>query len=116
MNDYPIYEREVGDQYATSASGGTCRATGEGGHIDIARTRANPGRMVVRKLDLGSGHASIDGVEIPVMKKGQGIAVDAPGGAFTVSFRYRPWHFWVGLAASLASSLRVKRSSCCPAV
>src|SRR5690606_29614821 len=90
-----------GNQYITSTSGGRCHTSGEGGHITATCSLPEGGRVVLQENNLGSWKATVNGVPTPVLREGQWVAIDAPAGDVSISFRYAPRDFWAGLAASL---------------
>lgn len=96
--DYIRFMSDEENQYATASSPGDCRASGEGGNIDVTCTLASPGRLTVQENQFGDWTATIDGVPTTVGNEGQWIAVDLPAGSSDVVFRYRPIDVWIGIA------------------
>jgi hypothetical protein len=73
-----------------------CVATGQGGDLSVTCTTDQPGRLIAQEYSWNGWWAQRDGADVPLLSD-QWLSVEAPAGAHTYEFHYRPWDVTVGL-------------------
>jgi hypothetical protein len=80
-----------------------CKASGQGGNLDIVCDVASAGRLVVEENTISNWKVWRDNVQVSLLNTNQWLSADAPAGRHTYRFRYLPWDVTVGALVSLAS-------------
>ena len=96
-----VYNSLLTNQYATSSSGGICTAKGEAGSIDVICDAPEAGTLTVQENAFAGWKASVNGQGAGIASDQQWITLEIPAGSSTITLRYQPWDFWVGLFLSL---------------
>jgi hypothetical protein len=102
LDDIPMY-RFPDRAYAYIEHGEEqtpCHATGGSGDLYVTCTTDRPGQLIVQDYSWTGWFAQRDGVSVPLIDH-QWLAVDAPAGAHTYEFHYRPWDVAVGLIITI---------------
>lgn len=107
-SEIPIYQAGRDREYAfvTLERQGDviCKATGQGGDIDVACATPRAGVLTVKENQWSGWYAEADGRRLQILS-GQWLAVRLPAGEHVVRFRYRPWDVPLGFAIALAGAL-----------
>jgi hypothetical protein len=93
----PTITREYAQLTGPGGETSPCPAHSRGGDIDLTCTSSSGGTLLVQENQWDGWHAYVDG-QPTSLKTGQRLSIDLSPGPHQVSFRYRPWDVWVGLA------------------
>ena len=96
-----VYNSLLPNQYATTSSGGICTAQGEAGTIDVICDAPEAGTVTVQENAFAGWKASVNGQGADIASDQQWITLEISAGSSTITLRYQPWDFWVGLFLSL---------------
>jgi hypothetical protein len=78
-----------------------CRASSQGGWIDVTCTNPTPGLLTVRENAWHGWYGWVDG-KPTYLVNGQWLRTPAPAGEHRYTFRYLPWDVLLGAAMTLA--------------
>jgi len=104
VNNVNIYAARSGREYAAligpNGEGTVCTAQGTGGHIDVICPASSGGVLTIRENSWSGWYVTVDG-KPAILEPGQWLKTRLKAGDHTISFRYRPWDVFAGVALLL---------------